>query len=122
MSPLAQQITAAFGRQRIAAPNEFALQDEVEKRLASLQVPYARERTLEHLSGGRKNRPDFEAGGAAIEVKLRAPFGPTIRQLNRYAGAEAVSEIILVSVRAHGFPAEIAGKPLSVIQLWRNLL
>jgi hypothetical protein len=114
---LAQRLVDAFGTRRIIVHNEVDLQDAVELRLKELQQEYSREKAL-----SRTDRPDFGVGNIAIEVKTSAPFAATIRQLHRYAKDDQISGLILVTLRAPNFPADVAGKPLAVIELWRNLL
>lgn len=66
------------------------------------------------ITGGRI---DFLVGRVGVEVKIKGTRDALHRQLLRYAESPLVDELLVITtVRAHrGLPAELAGKPLSVL-------
>lgn len=102
----------ALGAWRLPVPaREEHLQDAVEQVLRELRVEYRREFYL-----GEVGTVDFlVAGGIAVEIKIKGQQGAVLRQLYKYATAEAVSGVLLVSTRpAHvrHMPEEMCGKPV----------
>ena len=109
---IAQDIARELGRTRLRMSTEAALQIDVQGVLDRIGYDYAREKPL-----GPKDRPDFLAGDVAIEVKARYSKRAIYRQLERYAGHDAVRAIVLVTGTALGMPAEIKGKPIYVVNV-----
>jgi hypothetical protein len=65
----------------------------------------------------RRDRIDFLIGRVGVEVKIKGTRDALHRQVLRYAESPLVDELLVITtVRAHrGLPAEIGGKPLSVL-------
>jgi hypothetical protein len=75
------------------------------------------------LSGRREDRVDFFYGGVAIEVKVDGSTSEVTAQLQRYALHPSVREILLVTTRSrHTVPAELGGKPVTVLLLRKHAL
>lgn len=74
------------------------------------------------------NRIDFlvELDGVhvGVEVKVQSPLTAVVRQLERYAGFDAIDELLLVTNRAHHhrIPTEIGGKPAVLCSLVESAL
>jgi hypothetical protein len=62
------------------------------------------------------DRVDFLVGRVAIEMKTEGAINAVMRQLQRYAQYEAVSEIILLTSRTRlcSMPKTLSGKPIHV--------
>lgn len=105
---------------RLDLASEKATQAGIEAVLAA-NLPagdFEREAVL-----GPGDRPDFMVGTTAIEVKIQGARKMGIfRQLQRYAGYDRVSDLILISNIAMGLPGEIGGKPAYFISLGRGWL
>ena len=72
------------------------------------------------LDGDARNRIDFMAETVGLELKTKGSPAAVLRQLDRYAAAQQVDALILVTTRrslARGLPTELRGKPLSVVHL-----
>jgi hypothetical protein len=68
---------------------------------------------------GVHERPDFMAGGVAVELKVKGTLGDLTRQLGRYAAHDQVTAVIVVTrcARHRDVPREINGKPVYVVWL-----
>lgn len=90
------------------------LQPLVAGALDGARIAYRREVRL-----GPGNRVDFLTdAGVAIEVKRGRPRpGALARQLERYAGHDAVSAVVLVLERAVSLPDAMSGKPIRIVSL-----
>lgn len=72
------------------------------------------------LDGNARNRIDFVVGRVGLELKTKGSPAEVLRQLDRYAAAEELDAVILVTTRralARGLPTELRSKPLSSLQL-----
>lgn len=99
--------------------DELDLQNGIAKLLDSLGVGYLREA---QIGSGRESRVDFLIFRVALEVKVGGSTADVIRQLSRYAGADSVDELILVTSRLRHrmqLPGSINGKPLFVMEIVR---
>lgn len=101
-----------FSGYRFLLNSEAELQDQMEQVLVDAGVPFERERRL-----GPRSRPDFFLDGVAVEVKIKGSARAIYRQCERYAGFSEVTEVLLVTNRAMGFPKEINGKPAYFLNL-----
>ena len=96
--------------------SEALLQEDVEARLRSAKIPFAREKVL-----GPADRVDFLVDGhIAVECKLRCGRKAMYRQLQRYARHDCVDALILVTLTPTGMPADLLGKPVYVVSLGRT--
>lgn len=91
--------------------NEKALQDEIAARLDDCGVAYHKEAKV---SGGAI---DFLVGGIGVEVKIKGQRRAIYRQLEKYAEDENISHLILLTSIASPMPAEINGKPVTVLNI-----
>ncbi|NTF17086.1 hypothetical protein G6L37_01410 [Agrobacterium rubi] len=93
--------------------NEKRLQDEIEKLLLGHGVANKREVDL-----GDGDVIDFMLPfGVGLEVKIKEGKRAIYRQCKRYCSHDQVTNLILVSGTALGFPAEIDDKPCYVVSL-----
>lgn len=112
-----EQLVQHLRRQRYRVGQEVWLQEDIETALRGI-VPYEREA---RLAAGE--RIDFlAAGGIGIEAKTRCPPRQIFRQLERYAGRDAITSLILVTGTASGMPPAINGKPLFYVSTGRAAL
>jgi hypothetical protein len=98
------------GRYTYAQETELHLGLEAAMRAAGFEpVPEVK------LNG--RDRIDFLIGRVGIEVKIKGTRDALHRQVMRYAESPLVDELLVITtVRAHrGLPAEIGGKPLSLL-------
>ena len=97
--------------------NERELQEQIERQLRRCRISHQRE--------ARKTpgeRPDFLAGTTAIEVKIAGTRSALLRQLQRYALLDEVTEILLVTDKMRlsaNLPETLGGKPLRTVTLIR---
>jgi len=93
--------------------DEKRLQDELEKVLIANGIACRREVEL-----GDGDQIDFMLpGGVGIEVKIKEGKRAIYRQCKRYCAHPQVTNLILVSGTATGFPGDIHGKPCYVVSL-----
>lgn len=54
-----------------------------------------------------------------LEVKIKGPLGPVLRQLTRYAECPEIVALILVTTKAahHHIPTGLNGKPVKLVSL-----
>lgn len=114
---VANRITKLFGGARIVLPNEFALHDELARRLTAAGIGFEREVRM-----GAKKRPDFRIDDIAVELKIDGGVMAILRQLKRYADDPRLAGVVLVTTRPVSIPSSLGGKPLAMVSLWRNLL
>jgi hypothetical protein len=106
-------IAEMLQRTRLRTSTEAVLQIDIETALTGAGFPFQREKSL-----GPKDRPDFIVfGSTIIEAKARYSKRAIYRQLERYAGHEMVTGIILVTNTALGMPPRINGKPIYVVSV-----
>lgn len=116
----AEQIAVALEGHRFRGHAERDYQRGVEQVLQARGIDYLREYRLTAA-----DRIDFLAGSVGIEVKMKAQRSLVLRQLSRYAQAEAVSSLLLVCAIAPPvgqMPEEVGGVPLVVLTLRGSFL
>lgn len=93
----AADVRSALARYELAGSgDEAALQDAIAVILTAAGIAHEREVQL-----GAEGRVDFlTAAGVAIELKVQGSASTVLRQLDRYAHAEGVAELVLVTTRA----------------------
>lgn len=105
------QIAELIGCIHFSFGREVDLQDKIATVLTHHGVAFHREHSL-----SAADRIDFlAAGGLGIEVKIGGRRADLLRQLYRYAGHQAIGELLVVtSLTRHlaGAPAELLGKPV----------
>lgn len=101
--------------------SEADLQAAIEQILHMEGFEYMREVKLsdkERIDFLVRDGKDMEKAAAGLEVKIR--FGPNdvIRQLQRYAYIERITQLFLVTTKTlHVMPDEINGKKVTTVQL-----
>lgn len=115
------ELAAAIVSYRFRYKDEKELQAGVAQCLTKLKLPFKSEYSL-----NPKDRIDFfiTKSGIGIEVKTNdsrggAGLAAVTRQLWRYAKADNIKAIILITTRSkhRDLPSEILGKPLYVVYL-----
>jgi hypothetical protein len=106
----ARQVRAALARYRLPVSVEKAMQDGVESALRGERFDFKREVTR------GADRIDFLVGTVGVELKVKGSVAEVLRQLERYALWEDVTELLLVTTRGHhlAMPPELNGKPMLV--------
>lgn len=102
---------------RFNLENEKQTQKEIELKLKQNKIHYVREHRLDE-----KNIPDFFIDGIAIEIKIKGNAKQIYKQCERYSNFDEVKNIMLVTNRSMGFPAEINGKSCYVVNLGKAWL
>jgi hypothetical protein len=93
--------------------DEKRLQAELERLLVANGIPNKREVDL-----GDGDIIDFMLpGGLGMEVKIKEGKRAIYRQCRRYCSHAQVSELLLVTGTALGFPEVVEGKPCYVVSL-----
>lgn len=98
----------------------FVSEDDLQRGLAEAftadGIAFEREAPL-----SKRDRIDFMIGGVGIEVKTGGALAALTEQLIRYAAADRVRELVLVTshLRLANLPRTIGGKKLTVITLPR---
>lgn len=106
-------IMTLLRRHRIDLTDEKRTQADIESILTDAGIPFEREKRL-----APGDIVDFlVAGGLAIEVKTDGSKASIYRQLLRYAGHDAVNELLLVSNVPMTLPPVINGKRAAVASL-----
>lgn len=97
---------------------EVDLQDTVALGLRFLGIEHERE-----LPMGPGCRPDFflPQTGWALEVKLRFPRGPTLRQIARYLEQDRILGVALICQRPVSFPLGGHAKPVLELPVWKAM-
>ncbi len=100
--------------------NEADLQAGIEEVLKAQGFSFERECVLE----GAGVIDFLLEGGIGIEVKIKGSPVLVTRQLLRYAGCEAVKELVLVTARSRlgDLPDTLQGKRVTVVSLWEQAL
>lgn len=105
-------IFSCLSVRRLSLSNEKKTQEEIAAAFDECGISYEREFRL-----SAKDIPDFMVGSIAIEVKIRGGKRSIYDQVCRYAEHDAVKELILVTNVPTGFPKEVNGKPVYVLNL-----
>lgn len=110
----AEAICTLLRGYRFACTSEAQLQEAIATVLSDAGYHVVREK---HLS--RKDRPDFDVDGIAIEVKDDGSLTEVVRQLFRYAEQPAVKVLVLVTTRSKHtqVPDTICGKPTRLVHI-----
>lgn len=114
-------MTAARIMEAIATRSfRFVSEDDLQRGLAEAFAAdgfsFVREVPL-----SKRDRIDFLVGDVGIEVKIGGALSALTEQLLRYAKADRVRELVLVTShqRLGNLPREIGGKKLTVVTLSR---
>lgn len=107
-----EAIFACLKGRRLPLNNEIATQDAIASAFKESGISYQREVRLDAA-----NRIDFMVGDIGCEVKIKSPKMKLFKQVERYAEFDAISRIVLIINVATGFPKEVNGKPVYVLNL-----
>ena len=114
------RVNGAIGINYEAAVNRSRIREGVE------EVFEAEGWAVQHecpLGLNQKDRVDFFYDGVAIEVKVDGSTSDVTAQLQRYALHGSVREVLLITTRSrHVIPAELGGKPVTVLLLRNHAL
>jgi hypothetical protein len=114
----AAEVTSILRRSRLLVSSEAALQASIAAALTAAGVDHQAEA---RLSAG--SRIDFlTPAGVGIEAKVKYPRRAIYRQLERYAGHEAITALVLVTGTSLGLPPAINGKPVFFVSIGRAAL
>lgn len=102
---------------RFSSPDEKTVQSQLERHLTQAGFVFEREYRLD-----AKNIPDFFIDGIAIELKLKGSAKAIYKQVERYSLFSKINALILVTNRSMGFPKEVNGKPIYVVNLGKAWL
>lgn len=108
----AADLVALLVRYRFDESSEDALQRGVASVLAEHGIAHVREVNL-----CRGDRIDFMVGSLGLECKIAGSLSSVTRQLHRYAHADQVEALVLVttSARLGAVPRMLNGKQLVVV-------
>ena len=113
-----ERLIACLSGRRFSLRVEDKLQEGMAQVMLLDDIPFIREYDL-----GDAGRIDFFVEGVGVEAKVKGGFSDVARQLQRYAGAPDIKELLLcTSCPSHShLPSSISGKPLHLIKLWKAL-
>jgi hypothetical protein len=117
LNDLSNQIGKQLVRLRLSVNREFRIHDAIAEALDSLGIEFEREHRLTGAS-----RIDFFLPNEAIgiEVKRQSAGVNVVPQIGRYLEQSSLHGLILVANRIHPkIPAQLRGKPISHLALWR---
>lgn len=113
-----QKIFDCLSLRRLPLNNEKRTQEEIAAAFDECGISYEREF---RLSGS--DIVDFLCDGSiATEIKIKGAKMAIFRQVERYAKHDAVKELLLVTNVPTGFPKEVNGKPVYILNLARAWL
>lgn len=94
--------------------NEAELSDALADALVAAGLPARREARL-----GDRDRIDLLVGNVGVEVKVAGSLEALTRQIQRYAHAPEITELVVVTDRAalRAVPHAIAGVPVELVYL-----
>lgn len=119
MNLASQQLCTLLYNTRFSFSNERDVQNGVELLLVKNLQSYIREAILTS-----NDRIDFLLEpGLGIEIKVDGSLSSVTRQLWRYSKLESITELILVTTKLQHtqLPADINGKPLSIVHLLNSM-
>lgn len=107
------RIFSCLSVRRISLSSEKKTQEEIATAFDECGIPYEREFRLSD-----KDIVDFLVDSRiATEIKIKGSKMGIFRQMERYAEHDAVKELILVTNVPTGFPPEVNGKSVYVLNL-----
>ena len=110
---LSGRVAEEIRRYRLTFSSEADLQDQLASVFDAAGISYEREATI---AGGRI---DFLCGHLGVEVKIAGSPDEVWRQLERYAAAPEIDELVLVTTRpSHRWrTGEVGDVPLRVVKV-----
>lgn len=121
-APPLDDLVDLLSRHAYRFSNEEQLQAAVAALLASSGLHFEREERTD-----ARNRFDLSRAGLVIELKISGSLSAALRQIDRYAGLDAVNGIVLASTARWAtdntcLPATIRNKPIRMVRLVRQAL
>lgn len=107
-----ERILAVLKTHRFSLSDEKKLQAEIAEAFDSAGIVYEREDRL-----SAEDVVDFTIGAIAAEIKIKGSRRNIYAQVERYAKHDRIKELILITNVATGFPPEVNGKPVYVLNL-----
>ncbi len=111
------QILALLKKHRFRLDNEKLVQADIEKLLIDEKIPHRREYILSEAS-----IIDFMVGNTGIEIKIGKSAKAIYRQCERYLQFDELAELILVTNKSIGLPAQINNKNTYILNLGKAWL
>lgn len=112
-----QGLVSLLRGQGFRLTNERRLQGDLSEFLSGMGIEHVREVSL-----GTLGVIDFTIGTIGLEVKVKDSRMKIYRQMSRYAQHRELSALILATNVPMGFPPEIEGMPVYVVNLSRAWL
>jgi len=106
------RIFSCLSSRRLSLSNEKKTQEEIAEAFDECGILYKRE-----FRFSESDIIDFMCGDIGIECKIKGSRRKIYDQVCRYAEHDAVKELILITNVPTGFPKEIKGKPVYVLNL-----
>lgn len=106
------RIFSCLSTRRLSLSNEKKTQEEIAAAFDECGIPYEREFRLDAA-----NIIDFMVSDIGCEVKIKSTRMKLFRQIERYADFDAIGRIVLITNVPTGFPPEVNGKPVYVLNL-----
>jgi hypothetical protein len=107
-----EAIFECLSRQRFPLNDEIKLHQAIAAEFDAAGISYEREVRLDS-----KNRIDFMCGDIGLECKIKGGKMSIFRQIERYAEFDEIKKLILVTNVPTGFPPEVNGKPVYILNL-----
>ena len=108
-----EAVFQCLSTRRLSLANEKRTQEDIASAFDECGIPYEREYRLDG-----HNIIDFMMPfGTGIECKLKSNRLALFRQVERYAEFDEIKRIVLIINVATGFPQEVNGKPVFVLNL-----
>jgi hypothetical protein len=115
--PTAADVVASLSGWRFRGHNEAVLQGTVLESLEHAGLPFIREYRI-----NPRDRIDFLVGSVGVELKVQGRADDVRRQLERYAEAPEIRDLVLVTTRWQHRPLAgvVLGKPVvvHVVNVW----
>lgn len=116
----AAAVVVALGRFRLSVTTEADLQASIAQALVQCGVAFVREHPLS------RGPVDFflPESRIAIEAKVEGSPASVTKQVVDYLADDQVAGLVLVTAKRNlgRLPAEVLGKPVAVLALWRGML
>ncbi len=110
-------VISTLSKGRFNLTNEKETQVQIDQALKAANLTFSREYRLDPA-----NIPDFFFDGIAVEIKIKGNSKKIYKQMERYSLFSEVKVLILVTNRSMGFPEQINGKPVYLVNLGKAWL
>jgi hypothetical protein len=110
-------LRCVFAGTACSVTDEAGLSAIVRMRLQAAAVEFDSEVCLD---GDRRNRIDFVVGRVGLELKIDGSPSSVLRQLDRYAAADELDAVVLITTRRshlRGLPDELRGKAIAAFHV-----